>query len=215
MKVSNFKKPLIYLILSVTLVNIFADKADAFKLELKRVGEWDQMIFNPFTGNKIGTITVPHFRLEKIEIQLGLNNTGKVFLDKGVLANNFLEDLGEGVIPVTMDGQEIAFDNTMFPDIPGSGFTTDTNNGTNFLITFDEPFTEPVGSIVDVSDMNILISTPLNVFDTSLVEGSVFNSAMTDSEPAEIVSTPEKSVSSITLLSLLGVGMFLKKKVNV
>ena len=90
------------------------------------------------------------------------------------------------------------------------------NNGTEFLITLDEPLTEPVGTVVDVSDMNIIVSTPLDIFDSSLVQGSAFNSTMTDSAPAEIVQVqvPESSVSTVVLLSVVGFGALLRRKCN-
>jgi hypothetical protein len=201
--------------LPLLILPLTAERADAFKLVFKRIGEWDHKIYNPFTGNLISTITMPHYRLEEIEIQIPKFSLGDTLFEKGVLADSYLTSLGGGVQPVTETGLDIAFDNTMFPDIPGSGFTTSTNGGTEFKIEFDQPFLDlPEGTMLDVSNYNIIVSTPLDITDPSMVGCNVSN-VSDDLFSAECVTVPEPTPNlGILALGILGAASTFKRQLK-
>lgn len=202
------KKYVTFLLL-ILGIGLIPTISQATTIKFSHHGQWTRTWYIPFTDTVIGTNQVWHVGITATTIwlpilPLGVDITGLRF-EKGPNADAYLTALGNGVdlpAPDPFSGNEVAFDNTMFPD--GPGYTTNVGNGSFFDVFFDTPL-EPIGmEELDLSPFDIVMSTPLDFQqDPTLINAFLMLSDGSMRE-ADIEFVPEPSTLVIFGLGLLG-----------
>ena len=185
----------------------FSQPIHATTIKVNHVGQWTRTWYIPFTNTVIGTNQVWHIDAKATTLWItpgiGVDIAGVRF-EKGPTADAYLTALGGGTFPAGEPNSnvDVSFDKTMFPD--GPEYTSDVGDGSFFDVTFATPIHGEFMQEVDLTLLNLVISTPLDFMaDPSLVNAFV---KFTDGSmiAADFKFVPEPSSALLVAVGLAG-----------